>query len=73
MINHIENYAEAGKKEAVARNQHDEACAAHWRDFYRRMLATETVDDKVAASEAYTTAYTENRNVPPAVFRPCTF
>jgi hypothetical protein len=63
MLNRIESYEEAGRKEAQARNDRDEARARHWGEFFSKMMANEKPQDRIAAKQAYTTAYSENRSV----------
>ena len=62
MLNHPENYTEAGRKAAEARNQRDEARAQHWRDYFRRMRDTEQGADRQQAAQLYQDAYAEARN-----------
>jgi len=64
MINAIETYAEAGKAEAKARNERDEARANFHRQHFGRMMALEKPDDAKAAKLAYYDAYGAARRAP---------
>ena len=66
MLNRPENYSEAGRKAAEARNQRDEARAAHWARHFRLMRAAEAEQaDREEASRLYHTAYTDHRTIRP--------
>ena len=62
MLNRPENYSEAGRKAAEARNQRDESRAQHWSLHYRRMRAAEAEQaDKMEAMRLFDTAYKDAR------------
>jgi hypothetical protein len=57
MLNSIEAYAEAGKREANARINHDFALVAKTNDWLRRAVALERPEDREEARQAYLAAY----------------
>lgn len=66
MLNRPENYSEAGRKAAEARNQRDEARALHWSRHYRLMRAAEPEQaDKMEAMRLFDTAYKDHRTTTP--------
>ena len=64
MINSLESYADIGRSVARATNVQDGDKAKFERDYFRRMRAFESADDKRLADKAYNDAYTAARNVP---------
>jgi len=63
MLNTEENYTEAGRKSAEARNQRDEARAQHWARYFQGMRNLERPDDRKKAETLYQVAYSEARRV----------
>lgn len=63
MLNPEENYTEAGRKSAQARNQRDEARAQHWARYFQGMRNLEQPSDRKRAEALYQAAYSEARRV----------
>ena len=64
MLNHPENYSEAGRKAAEARNQRDEGRAQHWREYFSKMQGSEADQaDRTEARRLYDAAYTAARTI----------
>ena len=57
LMNRIEAYEEAGRKEALARNVGDEATAKHWRQHYVAMRNLEYGSDKGFVTLAFNRGY----------------
>ena len=64
MLNSIETYQEAGRKSAIARNQHDEATANFHKNWLSRAKALERDEDKQSAQGAFDQGYKDARIVP---------
>lgn len=61
MLNPEENYTEAGRKAAEARNQRDEARAQHWARYFQGMRNLERAEDRQRAQALYQEAYSKER------------
>ena len=57
MFNHIDTYADAGRKAGQASKEQDWPRAQSWLDWYRRMIRLEHPFDKGKASRAFEHAY----------------
>lgn len=64
MLNTLDIYRECGKRAAVALNERDNGRYDHEHGWFRRALALESPENRLAAREAYDAAYKEHRVMP---------
>jgi hypothetical protein len=62
MLNPEATYTEAGRRGAQARNERDEARAAHWARYFQGMRNLERPENRPRAEALYRSAYTEARH-----------
>lgn len=63
MLNSPDNYTEAGRRAAQARNQNDEQRAAAHAGHFRQMRNAERPEDREKVTELFRAAYADARHI----------